>query len=439
MPDMKKFLKQRAKDAIYSIALPAVYNKYRKASPVDERKVLFVEYHTGSHKDSFRLLYHELNVNYDFDLHFHALNAGGDTKDFLDRSRRMLADMATAKYVFICEPNEVISCIKKRPETKVIQLWHACGAFKKFGLSTVKDRFGAEAKAWKRHPYYGNLDYVTVSSPEVIEHYADAMDLKHPLHGDHYANVLPADKYANILGKQHVSGDKATTSGDASDIIKPVGVSRTDVFFNEKYKHWAKQKLNKLFPAAAGQKVILYAPTFRGKVGSPKAPDKLDVAALGQALSDEYVLVIKQHPLVKDAPAVPQEWEGTFARDLTEDMSIQELLCCADICISDYSSLVFEYSLFEKPMLFFAYDKEDYDDWQGFYYSYDEMTPGPVLTSNVQLIDEIVNIRTRFDVHRVRAFREKFMSACDGHATQRILEMTFGDETLKAHRKSADA
>ncbi len=405
MPDMKKFLKQRAKDAIYNIALPAVYNKYRKASSVDERKVLFVEYHTGSHKDSFRLLYHELNVNFDFDLHFHALNAGGDTKDFLDRSRRMLADMATAKYVFICEPNEVISCVKKRPETKVIQLWHACGAFKKFGLSTVKDRFGAEAKAWKRHPYYGNLDYVTVSSPEVIPHYADAMDIKRRV----------------------------------SDIIRPVGVSRTDVFFNERYRHWAHQKLNKLFPAAAGQKVILYAPTFRGKVGSPTAPDKLDVAALGQALSDEYVLVIKQHPLVKDAPAVPQEWEGTFARDLTEDMSIQELLCCADICISDYSSLVFEYSLFEKPMIFFAYDQADYDDWQGFYYSYEEMTPGPVLSSNAELIDEIVNIRTRFDVHRVRAFKEKFMSACDGHATQRILEMAFGEETLKAHRKSADA
>lgn len=121
-------------------------------------------------------------------------------------------------------------------------------------------------------------------------------------------------------------------------------------------------------------------------------------------------------------------------------MTIEDLLCVSDICISDYSSLVFEYSLFERPMLFFAYDLDEYFDWRGFYYDYNELTPGPVCKTNDEMIDYISHLDERFDKQKVIDFKEKFMRSCDGHATDRILHMVFADryDSLKLSHERTD-
>ena len=67
--------------------------------------------------------------------------------------------------------------------------------------------------------------------------------------------------------------------------------------------------------------------------------------------SDEYIVLFKHHPLVQKLPEIPHEYSN-FAVDVTHLMDIEDLLCVSDICITDYSSLVFEYSLFEKPIIF---------------------------------------------------------------------------------------
>ena len=115
-------------------------------------------------------------------------------------------------------------------------------------------------------------------------------------------------------------------------------------------------------------------------------------------------------------------------------MTIEDLLCTADVCMSDYSSLIFEYALFEKPMLFLAYDLDDYFDYRGFYYDYHDLAPGPVVRDTAGVIDFVTHLDTQFDLPRVQAFRQKFMASCDGHATQRILQRVFGDG-LATHKK----
>ena len=144
---------------------------------------------------------------------------------------------------------------------------------------------------------------------------------------------------------------------------------------------------------------------------------------------------MKHHPLVRKRPKISEELLNNFAVDFTDDMSIESLICVSDICISDYSSLIFEYSLFERPMIFLAHDLETFFDWRGFYYDYDELTPGPIFSTNEEIIDYISNIDSRFNKQEVIDFRNKFMSACDGHATERIIETTFGNEYDK-HKKS---
>lgn len=386
---VRKYMKKFYKFRLLRIHYPGIYKRHAGAS-VKKNKVVFIEVREKEISDSFSILYHRVLDEKKYEVHTHFLRSGfSKRKDYQKACEKMVSDIADAKYIFLNESSEVIACLPMRKETVVTQLWHGCGAFKKFGMSTADLIFGDDRKTLQKYPYHGNYTHVTVSAPEVEWAYEEAMSLqKNP------------------------------------GIVKGIGVSRTDIFYDEDAKRNAFDKLYTVFPQAKGKKVILYAPTFRGRVAKAKTPNKLDIAQFGDAFSEDYVLLFKLHPFVKKRTAIPEGYED-FAKDCTDEMSIEELLFVSDICISDYSSLVFEYSLFEKPMIFFAYDLDNYYDWRGFYYDYVDFVPGPIYTTTEEMIDYIKHIDTKFDKKQVQDFREKFMSACDGHATDRIMKLVF--------------
>lgn len=391
---IKKGISRAAKFITFRIWFRGIYSFFAKR-PVQEDKVLFVEVKEPGLSASFRLLYQRMRKSGCYCVHTHFLHNGtASGLEYIRRCSVMLKDLADAKYVFLNDGCNVIGSIPMRKETVLTQTWHACGAFKKFGFSTAELKYGETAEEMRKYPYYGNTTYVTLSSPEIAWAYEEAMQLS-----------------------------------DRRECLRPTGVSRTDVFFRKSFLGAAEKRLKQCVPFAAGRKVILYAPTFRGHAAQAASPDCLDVEQLKRALGREYVLVVKHHPFVRRPPAVPDSC-ADFAKDVTKEMSIEQLLCVSDVCISDYSSLVFEYSLFERPMLFFAYDLEEYFDWRGFYYNYEELAPGPVVRTTEEIIDWIRNLEERFDRNRVRVFRERFMNACDGHATERILSLILQNEEL---------
>ncbi|MCR4842962.1 MAG: CDP-glycerol glycerophosphotransferase family protein [Eubacterium sp.] len=368
------------------VLYPHIYKKEAKKK-VDEKKVIFVVYRRNTLPDSMKLLYDRLEKSGKFNIKIHYMSKLNlRLKQQYKVTSEFIRDYATAKYLFLDEANQEQACVNKRPETKVVQLWHGCGAFKKFGFSTADKIFGNDSKTQAKYPAYSNFSLVTVSSPEVIWAYEEAMGL------------------------------------EGQDVVKAVGNSRTDVFYDEKYISDAKERVLEACPQANGKKIILYAPTFRGRVQKAYGPDRLDYDRLYEELGDEYVIIIKHHPFVSRLPEIPDKYNNTFVTDVTRTGDISDLICAADICISDYSSLVFEYSLLERPLLFFAYDLDTYFDWRGFYYNYHEMAPGPIVTNTEDIIDYIVNIDTNFDHKRLQDFRYKFMRSCDGHATERILD-----------------
>ncbi len=390
---MNSIIKSFFKFVALDIYLPHAYNSC-KTRPVDKKKVLLIEYDKEELSESFCVLKSRLEESpLGLDIHVWCMKRSILSQiAYIRGCVPMLKDMATAGTVFLSEGSEAIACIDKRPETKVIQLWHGCGAFKKFGKSTADLLFGSDAKEQKKHPFHGNYDLVCVSSGQVTWAYEEAM------------NISPE-----------------------ANIVRPIGISRTDVFFDDVFVDEAKKRVYSAFPKARGKKIILYAPTFRGNRNNAKAPDILDIEYMAKQLSDDHVLIIKQHPFVKakDRPDIPNHLNGSFVLDMTDDMDTTDLLCAADILVSDYSSIIYEFSLFEKPMLFLAYDIDEYNDWRGFYYDYDELTPGPVISDTGALVLEINKLRDGFDPSLVKAFREKFMSACDGHSTERIMKFAF--------------
>lgn len=426
---LKRPIQNAAKDWALGFAFPRAYARAAAELPVDERKVLFVDVKAGPDDmpDAFELMLPHVRDRYGMDVRYVGLgqNTGISWVAYYRRCLRFMHELACAKYVFLADACDVVSCVALRSGTKIVQLWHACGAFKKFGVSTADLQFGGTREEVRRHPFYKNLSLVTVSAPEVEWAYREAMMLE-----------------------------------NTPEVVRALGVSRTDAFFDEAYRETVCAEVRQLLaqlparpavaqacnsgavgettllgmetaeddasaakqpaPQAETRKIILYAPTFRGKSRYAVGPDQLDIAAMKTALGDEYVLLIKHHPFVKKPPAIPRGCED-FAVDAGA-FPIDWLLMVADVCISDYSSIVYEYSLLGRPMVFFAYDKDEYDDWRGFYYDYDEMTPGPVVKTTGEVINYIRGLPASFDAPAVAAFREKFMSACDGHATERICE-----------------
>lgn len=380
---------------MFRIVFPLGYKHYIKGKKIKRKKAVFVEVRFDEITDSFRLVYDRMKAD-GFDVHEQFIeNIKPGKWGYIKRCLRMLEDISDAHYVFLNDACNVTSCIPLRKGTKIYQLWHACGAFKKFGMSTAELIFGDNRKSLEKYPNYGNLSYVTVSSPEVIWAYEEAMNLK-----------------------------------DTKTQVVATGVSRTDVFYDQHFIEQSKAAVYSVCPAAENKKIILYAPTFRGRVAKAESPDCLDIPAMKRALGDEYVLLIKHHPFVKQPPVVPEDC-ADFAMDVTKSLEIDQLLCASDVCVSDYSSLIFEYSLFERPMIFFAYDLDDYFDWRGFYYNYDELTPGPVVQETEEIIDYIRHLDARFDQAQVHAFKEKFMSSCDGHATDRIMALVYAETKNK--------
>ena len=113
-----------------------------------------------------------------------------------------------------------------------------------------------------------------------------------------------------------------------------------------------------------------------------------------------------------------KEKYGDFVFDGSTTVKIETALCAADILIADYSSLIFEYSLLNKPMLFYAYDLEEYEHDRSFYFDYKSFVPGKIVINNDEIILAIQQNDFRKD--RIPAFREKFMGAYDGRSTARI-------------------
>ena len=387
----------KRRDYLLSTSFPELYEKFA-SKPVNPKKIIFVENNGTKISDNFAEIMEDLKKDGSYTVHVHFLQElSSQQGGFSYNCAKLTADAATAAYIFLNDYSNVISCLPLRKETKVIQMWHACGAFKKFGRSTLLLKFGLTPKQQEKHPIYGygNLDYVTVSSPEVRWAYTEAMQLE--------------DKKTEVVA---------------------TGISRTDRFFDPAFREDALRQVRERYPASEGKKLVLYAPTFRGRIHYATTPgyNRFNLKTLNERFGDEYFFLIKHHPFVAPGrrPKLPEELKETAAADVTTEFSIETLLCAADIVITDYSSLIFEYSLMNRPMIFYSYDLDSYYNWRGFYYDYEEMTPGPVCKTMDELIDALAHAGDRFNQEEMDTFREKFMGACDGHATERIEELMFG-------------
>ena len=277
------------------------------------------------------------------------------------------------------------SMIPHRKGTKVVQMWHALGAIKKFGWQTVGKEGGSSEKTARLMKMHKGYDYVVCASDVTAEHFCEAFKTDR-------SRIV---KY----GLPRIDYIKSVASGD-----------RHDALLGRIYKVYLQLKNDK--------KTILYAPTFRkGKA--------VDVQKLIDALGPEkYNIVVKLHPLYRGKI---EKTEGEFDTVIFDEVfSSNDWLAKADVIISDYSSFVIESTLADKPLLIYAYDLEEYEASTGLNIDFAGEAIAPYVfrdpVSLAKAVDEACASDGAYDLDALRAFRSRYIDIPTDNCTTALAD-----------------
>ncbi|MFD1031342.1 CDP-glycerol glycerophosphotransferase family protein [Metaplanococcus flavidus] len=175
------------------------------------------------------------------------------------------------------------------------------------------------------------------------------------------------------------------------------------------------------------KKIMLYAPTWRDnefyEKGKYKFKFQFDLDKWQQEFGEEWVLLSRMHYLVAENFDF-SAYEGTVF-NVSSYPDIRELYLMADLMITDYSSVFFDFAILDRPIVFFMYDLDLYrDQLRGFYFDIEKEAPGPIAETEAELFDALNNLKDS-DVQlnpKFSVFKEKFSSLEDGNAAERVVQ-----------------
>ena len=343
---------------LYKLDLKLIYFLF-KLLPVDPRKVVFLSRNYDSPTLDFRLVEGELKrIDSGIRTVFLTKRIRGGVFNLIGyyfHTLRQLYHIATTNVCVLDSYIIPVSVLNHRKNLKVIQLWHAMGAIKKFGYQTLDSRYGQEERLSRMMHMHEKYDFIISGSEAMIPFYSKAFN-------------APENK------------------------ILPIGLPRIDYIVNE-YDN-IRRRIQNRFPDLLKKPVILYVPTFRleSDDGIENLVDQIDF--------DRYTLIIRKHPNDR----------RRFADDRVtkiDGFSSLELLTAADYVITDYSAISIEASALEKCVYLYVYDYDRYYESNGLNIDLCGQLPGCVFGDAEALMDEIG--RGDYNYESIRSFKNKYV------------------------------
>lgn len=337
---------------------------------IQNNKITFISYKSDKLEKDFKLISKKLEKENKYNLVYilmkYKKNFYGNIL-YLFNCIKQIYHINTSKIVILDYNNFVVSHFKKN-EVKVIQVWHASGAIKKFGNDIERE-----------YPIK-NYDYVISASSFWKDIYSGAFN-------------VPRD---NVL---------------------PLGIPRTDSLFNKKKLEKYKKSMIEKYPQIKNKKVILYAPTFRGDPINNPGYQKIDLKYIKDRLGDDYIIIYKLHPWLEEVNVYDKNKDGIINGNKE---SIRKLFTITDYLICDYSAVIFDFSILEKPIIFFVPDLEEYKNDRGMYEEYEKIMPGPICKTEDDVLKSIKE--NCFNLEELKAFKNKYFDFKDGKSTERVVE-----------------
>lgn len=291
----------------------------------------------------------------------------------------VIRKLAKSNIVVVDDHAPILDWMTLDDKTKVIQLWHAGAGFKSSGYS----RWGHEGCP---APYSAHRQY----------------DF-------------------GIAGSKNIAPFFSEVWGINDEQVLPTGMPRMDEYLDSEYREKKTKELYKTFAMCKDRKVILFAPTYRGrnKKTAHYPYELIDFDKLYRLCKDEYVVLFKMHPWVAQPVPIPEKYQDKFV-DVNLYPNINDLFYITDLLITDYSSNIFEYSLMGKPMLFFAFDKIQYSFSRGFHRAYEESAPGKVCYTFEELLEAIE--KKDFEEEKVQQYVDHHFDYIDSNASDRVID-----------------
>lgn len=276
---------------------------------------------------------------------------------------KQVYNIKTSKIVVIDGNNFVVSKIDKR-NTRVIQIWHACGAIKKFGQD------------YERKYNIKNYDYIITCSS--------------------------SSKYI-----------MASAFGVNEEQVLTLGYSKTDDLFDAKKMNKYKNRMYEKYPFLQDKKIVLYAPTFRGDGIYDKEILYTDLDRVADSIGDKYIILYKLHPIIDKT----LKYKSKNIYDVSNE-NLYKLFSVTDILVSDFSAIIYDFTILEKPIVLYAPDLEEYRQKRGLYVDYEQFAPGKIAYNEEALAKVIID--ENYEIDKVIKLKNKFFDFLDGKSSKRI-------------------
>lgn len=360
-------------------ALRKVFEAGIQARKKDKPRILFASEARPNMQGNLkavhdRLIERGLDAEFEFRYSFRTIHSTSR------RSAFMLGwQLGRSDIVLIDDYFAILKDLSHASRQRVIQLWHAGSGFKSIGYS----RFGQ----------YG--------SP-------------------HLTNSHRMYSYA-IAGSQHLRDVYSEAFGIEREAVIATGLPRIDSFLREGRVDEVRPGFEAEFPLATGKRKVLFAPTFRGhSSGDAHYPyEKLDFQALYEACGEHTVILFRQHHFITEAAPIPAHLTDRLI-DVSAFPDSNDLLLLSDVLVTDYSSIIYEFALLKRPMIFFAFDLDVYSAVRGMHRDYREVAPGPIATDFTEFLRLIKE--TTLSTEKTQMFLDENFDYIDTNNSDRVID-----------------
>lgn len=293
---------------------------------------------------------------------------------------KLATQIAKQDFIFVDDYVPVFGFLDLNQRTKLIQVWHAGEGFKAVGYCRF-GKFGTPFPVGSCHKKY---DYVITGSKRLVHIFEEVF-------------------------------------GIPEEAFLPLGMARLDGFLDPEKISAFQHDFYLEHPSWKEKKIILFAPTYRGK-GQGTAHydyDQLNLDEIYEFCGDEYIWAFKMHPFIREEPPIPEEYRDRIA-DLSEYENINDLYYVTDILITDYSSNYFEFALMQRPVLFFTYDREIYELTRGVHRSVKDSAPGKVCDTFEALMTALRN--HDYEEEKIKEFVAENFKGYEGNASDKAID-----------------